>query len=221
MTPLERFLQEEIAAGSFPGGSALVASGDQVFAEAAAGDACVEPGREPATLETAYDLASLTKPLCTGALAACAGETLPLESAPGRYLPEWKRTRFEGITLEHLLTHTSGLAAWFPLYVRGEGAAAYRRTLGELEPEARPGERVTYSDLNFLVLGDILEVVLGASPGRVVRRPRRDARRLARPLPSHGAPLVCRHGKGRPFRARDDLGPGTRVRPLPGRRRTR
>ncbi len=163
MTPLERFLQEEIAAGSFPGGSALVASGDQVFAEAAAGDACVEPGREPATLETAYDLASLTKPLCTGALAACAGETLPLESAPGRYLPEWKRTRFEGITLEHLLTHTSGLAAWFPLYVRGEGAAAYRRTLGELEPEARPGERVTYSDLNFLVLGDILEVVLGAS----------------------------------------------------------
>ena len=38
-----------------------------------------------------------------------------------------------------LLTHTSGLPAWFPLYARGEGAAAYRRTLGEIEPEAPPG----------------------------------------------------------------------------------
>ena len=162
MTPLERFLQDEVAAGSFPGGCALVGSGDEVLAEAASGDASVEPEREPAAVDTVYDLASLTKPLCTGALVAAVGEALPLDAAPGRYLPEWKRTRFEGITLEHLLAHTSGLAAWYPLYVRGEGAAAYRRTLGELDPEARPGERVIYSDLNFLVLGDVLEVVLGA-----------------------------------------------------------
>ncbi len=161
MTPLEGFLQKEIAAGSFPGGSALVGSGDEVLSEAVAGEACVEPARETATLETLYDLASLTKPLCTGALVASAGGALPLESSPGRYLPEWKRTRFEGITIEHLLTHTSGLAAWYPLYVRGEGAPAYRRTLGELDPEARPGERVIYSDLNFLVIGDVLEAVLG------------------------------------------------------------
>ena len=162
MTPIERFLQDELAAGSFPGGCAVVGSGDEVLAEVAAGDSSVEPEREPAGVDTLYDLASLTKPLCTGALVAHVGGALPLDASPGRYLPGWKRTRFEGITLEHLLTHTSGLASWYPLYVRGEGAAAYRRTLGELDPEARPGERVIYSDLNLLVLGEILEVVLGA-----------------------------------------------------------
>ncbi len=162
MRPLERFLADEIEAGSFPGGVALAGSAGQVLEEAAAGNACVEPGREDASLSTLYDLASLTKPLCAGALAAAAASGLPLDSPPGRYLPDWRKTRFEGVTLERLLTHTSGLAAWYPVYVRGEGAAAYRRTLAELEPEARPGERVIYSDLNFLLLGDILENVLGA-----------------------------------------------------------
>ncbi len=162
MTPLEGFLAAEIEAGTFPGGVALVGSASEVLAEAAAGDACVEPSRDAAGAGTLYDLASLTKPLCTGALAAALGPGLALEAAPGRYLPEWKKTRYDGITLERLMTHTSGLPGWYPLYVRGEGAAAYRRTLAEMEPEAAPGERVIYSDLNFLVLGEILERVSGA-----------------------------------------------------------
>jgi CubicO group peptidase (beta-lactamase class C family) len=162
VTALDRFLAEEIEAGSFPGAVALVGTRDDVLAEAAAGAACVEPGRADAASDTLYDLASLTKPLCTGALVAHARDAIALESAPGRYLPDWKRSRYDGVTLGSLLTHTSGLPAWFPLYARGEGADAYRRTLAEIEPEARPGERVIYSDVNFLLLGDILEIVLGS-----------------------------------------------------------
>jgi CubicO group peptidase (beta-lactamase class C family) len=162
VTPLEDFLASEIEAGFFPGAVALVGTADDVLAETVAGDAAVEPARDAATVGTLYDLASLTKPLCTAALFAANAAALPLDAAPGRYLPEWKKTRYAGITLEHLFTHTSGLAAWYPLYVRGEGAQAYRRTLGEMEPEAAPGARVMYSDLNFLVLGEILEQVLGA-----------------------------------------------------------
>ena len=162
MTALAQYLESEIDAGSFPGGVALVGSHGDVLAEAAAGASCLEPGREEASPATLYDLASLTKPLCTGALAAAAGPALAFDAGPGRYLPAWKRTRYDGITVGSLLTHTSGLPAWFPLYARGEGAGAYRRTLAELEPEAKPGERVIYSDLNFLVLGDVLETVLGA-----------------------------------------------------------
>ncbi len=162
MTALGSFLEQEIAAGSFPGGVALVGSGDEVLGLAAAGHACLEPDRAAVSEETLFDLASLTKPLCTGALVAVAGERLALDGVPGHFLPEWKQTRFHGITLESLLTHTSGLAPWYPLYVAGEGAAAYRRTLSELEPEAAPGERVIYSDLNFLVLGEILERVHAA-----------------------------------------------------------
>ncbi len=162
MSALREFLGAEIEAGSFPGGAALVGSGSEVLEEAVAGRAALEPASADATAETLWDFASLTKPLCTGALVREAGRALPLEASPGRFLPEWKKTRFEGITLERLLTHTSGLAAWYPLYARGEGAPAYRRTLAEMEPEAAPGARVIYSDLNFLLLGEILEQTLGA-----------------------------------------------------------
>ena len=161
MTPVERFLAGEIEAGSFPGAVALVGSRDEVLAEAAAGAASLEPERADASAATLYDLASLTKPLCAGALAARAGSTLPLDAAPGRYFPGWKRTRYDGITVGSLLTHTSGLPAWFPFYARGEGADAYRRTLAEIEPEAKPGERVIYSDVNFLLLGELLEIAFG------------------------------------------------------------
>ena len=163
MSRLHEFLRLEIERGSFPGASALVGSADAILDEAVAGFASVEPVREPASADTLFDLASLTKPLAAAALVHAAGPALPLEAAPGRFLPEWKRTRFDGITIASLLTHTSGLAAWFPLYARGEGSAAYRRTLAELEPESRPGATVIYSDLNFVLLAQILETVLGAS----------------------------------------------------------
>jgi serine-type D-Ala-D-Ala carboxypeptidase len=162
VTPVEEFLAREVADGSFPGAVALVGSAQRVLEIAAAGHACVEPGEVDASVETLFDLASLTKPLSTGALAAVAAGALSLEATPGRYFDGWRKTRFDGITIEHLLTHTSGLAAWYPMYVRGEGAVAYRRTLSEMEPEAAPGERVIYSDLNFLLLGDILEQIFSA-----------------------------------------------------------
>ncbi len=188
MTALEAFLAAEITAGSFPGAAALIGSADAVFEEAAAGHASIEPSPRGVTPATLFDLASLTKPLCSGALVAAAGASLALDASPGRFLPEWKKTRFDGITLERLLTHTSGLAAWFPLYVRGEGAAAYGRTLAEMEPEEAPGERVIYSDLNFLVLTEVLERVYAAPLERAfaqtVARPSGSAARF---LPEAGA----------------------------------
>lgn len=163
MTAVADFLAAEIEAGSFPGASALVGSAEEVIEECFAGEAAIEPSPLALSAETLFDLASLTKPLCTGALVAAAGPGLPLDAPPGRFLPQWKKTRFDGITVENLLTHTSGLAAWYPLYARGEGREAYRRTLAQMEPEEAPGGRVIYSDLNFLLLTEILETVL-ASP---------------------------------------------------------
>jgi CubicO group peptidase (beta-lactamase class C family) len=157
------FLRAEIAKESFPGAVALVASGDAILEAAYAGNAAVEPETVPVEQETLYDLASLTKPLCAGELTRIAtGAGLSLELAPGVFLSGWKRTRYDGITLRMLLTHTSGLPAWYPLYARGEGAGAYRRTLCEIEPEERPGKTVIYSDLGFLVLGEVLEAFFSA-----------------------------------------------------------
>lgn len=157
---LSEFLRGEIEGGQFPGAAALVGSGDRVLESATQGHAAVRPEQAPLSAETLFDLASLTKPLVVGPLFARSG--LDPAASPGRFLPSWKATRYEGISLTSLLTHTSGLPAWYPLYARGEGAEAYRRTLATIEPAARPGSAVIYSDLNFLLLGDILELHYGA-----------------------------------------------------------
>lgn len=165
---LPGFLEEEIESGSFPGGSALVATRDRVLEEATAGRASVLPSDSPLEDTTLFDLASLTKPLCAGALAwEAVRNGLDLSAAPGRFFPAWKKTRFDGISLEMLLTHTSGLAAWFPVYTGGEGADAYRRTLAALEPETAPGAAVVYSDLGMIVFGEVLEAFFSGRIDRI------------------------------------------------------
>lgn len=191
MTPTALFLEAEIARESFPGGAALVGSSERILEMSAAGSAAVEPEIAAVSPDTVWDLASLTKPLCCGALArAAAGSGLALDLPPGFFFPAWKRTRYEGITLATLLTHTSGLPAWFPLYTRGEGARAYGRTLAELEPAAAAGSAVIYSDINFLLLGDVLEahfsMPLDRAFAELVAAPAGSAARFL-PDPTHPA----------------------------------
>ena len=192
MTALDDFLAREVEAGSFPGAVGLVGTADSVGEVSAAGDAVVEPERIPVTPDTLYDLASLTKPLVCGGLLAAARPRLDLGAAPGRYLPGWNATRFDGITIETLVAHTSGLPAWRPLYAQGEGPAAYRRSLAAIEPEARPGERVIYSDLNFLLLGDILETHFSAPLDAAFEDlVRREAGGAASFLPDRNLPIAA------------------------------
>jgi CubicO group peptidase (beta-lactamase class C family) len=167
MTPsaaISAFLAERISAGDFPSAVYLVAEhGDIAFAEAL-GNAVLEPNRIPATVETIYDLASLTKPLVTAQLCARrfeAGELLP-DASVSHYLPEFDRPDKKAITIRELLTHTSGLPAWRPLYILAEGEVD--RVLGaiaNLDLEYQPGTRVIYSDLGFITLGLLLERLTG------------------------------------------------------------
>ena len=192
MSSLAGFLERQIEEGAFPGGAALVGSSERVLEEARAGSAALNPDGPPDPVDgkTRFDLASLTKPLATAALVAAA-PGIDLASPPGRYFPGWKRTCYDGITIESLLTHTSGLPAWYPLYARGEGAEAYRRTLARIEPEARPGSAVIYSDLNFLLLGEILETYfsapLDAAYDEFVARPSASGARFRPPDPGQTA----------------------------------
>src|ERR1041385_880643 len=98
---VDDFLRREIDVGSFPGAVYAVGSYDRIEHENALGHAVVVPMRIPATLDTIYDCASLTKPLITTQLVLQRGL---LEKS------------FEGFSVRQLLTHTSGLRAWMPLY---------------------------------------------------------------------------------------------------------
>lgn len=169
---ISALLAERIDAGDFPSTVYLVLEkGRVVFAEAL-GEAVVEPYRIIATLDTLYDLASLTKPLVTGLLCARrieAGE-LTLDSAVAHYLPEFERTDRQMITVRQLLTHTSGLPAWRPLYILAEGERD--RAVGTIANEAleyQPGTRVLYSDLGFIALGFLLERMTGKRLAELAR----------------------------------------------------
>lgn len=161
---LSTLLQEHIDAGEFPSAVYLVADSEQIVFADALGHSVVEPYRLANKFDTIYDLASLTKPLVTGLLCARRIELgeLTLDSSVSHYLPEFDRTDKQMITVRELLTHTSGLPAWRPLYLltedqpdRAAGAIA------NLDLEYKPGTRVVYSDLGFIALGILLERMTG------------------------------------------------------------
>jgi serine-type D-Ala-D-Ala carboxypeptidase len=157
---LSALLTQHIEAGDFPSAVYLVAQGDEIIFSDALGHSVVEPYRIASSTQTIYDLASLTKPLVTGLLCSRwieLGE-LTLDSSVSHYLPEFERTDRQMITVRELLTHTSGLPAWRPLYLLAENEP--ERALGviaNLDLEYKPGTKVVYSDLGFIALGFLIE----------------------------------------------------------------
>ena len=161
---LSALLQQCIDADEFPSAVYLVADREQVVYTDALGHSVIQPYRLANKFDTIYDLASLTKPLVTGLLCSRRIELgeLTLDSSVSHYLPEFDRTDKQMITVRELLTHTSGLPAWRPVYLltedqpdRAAGAIA------NLDLEYKPGTRVVYSDLGFIALGILLERMTG------------------------------------------------------------
>jgi CubicO group peptidase (beta-lactamase class C family) len=147
-----RVLMQGIETGAMPGATVCVyADGACVWDEALG----TTDGQTPVQPATRYDLASLTKPLATGAtlLTLVEDGTLAL-------MEPADDAAFPGITLHHLLTHTSGLPSWTPCYERGEGKPA---ALAAIHDAARgePGGAYAYSCLGFIVLADRIERALG------------------------------------------------------------
>lgn len=170
---ISSMLGERIAAGDFPSAVYAVSRGGRVVLADALGDAVREPARHPATLDTIYDLASLTKPLSTGFLCAMQIERgLITPDAPvAEYLPEFARADKRLITIRQLLTHTSGLPAWRPLYLTTGGERErVLETIAAQPLEYEPGSRVVYSDLGFITLGLLLQRVFGATLAEIARR---------------------------------------------------
>lgn len=155
---IETFLSERIAAGDFPSAVYLVAERGDVVIRGALGHAVVEPERIDAKDDTIYDMASITKVLVTGLLAAQLVEQgeLSLDDHVCDLLPEFQREDKHGITVEQLLTHTSRLEAWRPLYLC---VADPSDVVSEIDRTRliEAGSGVTYSDLNFILLGKIIE----------------------------------------------------------------
>lgn len=155
---IDGYLADRVRAGEIPGAVWAIASPDGIVAEGAVGRAMVVPASRVATLDTIYDLGSLTKPLVTSLLFLLLHRDLGVSySDPARrFLPEIDRLDKRDITLEHLLTHTSGMPDWIPLYLNGRSMREYLAQVRERAPDTRPGTHVVYSCVGYIMLGEIL-----------------------------------------------------------------
>jgi serine-type D-Ala-D-Ala carboxypeptidase len=163
---ISRMLVTHVDEKAFPSAVYVVASKGNIVLADALGNAVCEPDVCTATLDTIYDIASLTKPLATGLLCAKFLERgeLALDQPVSHYLQEFNRSDKQSITLRHLLTHCSGLPAWRPLYALAKGGKELvMNIIVDLPLIYNPGTRVVYSDLGFITLGVILEKLTGLS----------------------------------------------------------
>ncbi|KXS56330.1 MAG: hypothetical protein AMR96_03295 [Candidatus Adiutrix intracellularis] len=175
------WLEQGVAAGAFPGAVARWGDPEGAFDTAIAGLQGCTRNRIPVTSDLRYDLASLTKILVTTSLAlifmgrGLLDLTRPLAAGPWPEFAKTARVPWDRLTPLHLLAHQSGLTAWQPFYRLGGADWTIRRAL-TLEairreiPLAEPGQRTIYSDLNFILLGFILEEIGGASLPELFRR---------------------------------------------------
>jgi len=120
---------------------------------------------------TFWDVASLTKVVATTPALMLLVEQgkVALDSPVVRYLPEFNSPGTSSITVRHLLTHTSGLRATLPLREAPDSAAALRMVLTTV-PVVAPGTRMVYSDLNAILLGEIVRHVSGQTLKRLEPR---------------------------------------------------
>ncbi len=115
----------------------------------------------PATAETIFDLASLTKVLSTTTLAMAAVEQgrLSVDDPVARWIAEWDGADRVAVTVGDLLEHASGLTAYLPFFndPHMRGRAEYQRAIATLPLEYEPRSQSVYSDLGFILLGFVLE----------------------------------------------------------------
>jgi serine-type D-Ala-D-Ala carboxypeptidase len=172
---VSEYLESQIARGAFPGAQYAIGEGRSIIHEGAVGLAVVEPERIPVTVDTIYDLASLTKPLVTSLLAVIHAErgVIDLSAAVNDYLDEFSDADKRRITLTELMTHTSGLPNWRPLYLEARTISDVPADIARLPAcsrDSKAASGLVYSDLNYILLGCVLERVIGEGLDRIAER---------------------------------------------------
>jgi uncharacterized protein YbbC (DUF1343 family)/CubicO group peptidase (beta-lactamase class C family) len=155
-------INSAIDAGQLPGAVLLIGHDGQVVYRKAYGSRALIPAREPMTVDTIFDLASLTKVLAT---TPCLMKLLEqgrirLDDPVTNYLPEFQGGH-SAITVRNLMTHFSGLRPDLDLTTPWSGYdTGIARALAD-KPAGPPGVRFAYSDINFILLGEIVHRLSG------------------------------------------------------------
>ena len=152
-------LRDAIAEHAFPAAAIELGRADGLLWRDVIGTLTYDEDSAAATPDTIFDLASLTKVISTTTLAmrAVDEQRLRLDDSVRRWLPEWRGADREQVTVGDLLTHSSGLSVYLPLFRDYSGRQEFQRAICELPLEYAPRSQSIYSDLGFMLLGFILE----------------------------------------------------------------
>jgi uncharacterized protein YbbC (DUF1343 family)/CubicO group peptidase (beta-lactamase class C family) len=162
---LDPIVEDAIAGQQIPGAVLVVGHDHQVVYRKAYGNRAVTPRREAMTLDTVFDCASLTKVVATTTAIMQLWELgkFRMNDPVAKYLPEFAQNGKQDITIRQLLVHYSGLAEDLDLTKKWANKDTAYRMAFELAPDRPPGSAFVYSDVNFVVLGALVERLSGES----------------------------------------------------------
>jgi CubicO group peptidase (beta-lactamase class C family) len=160
---IDTIVEAAIQRGDCPGAVVGVVHDDKMVYRKAFGNRALKPKEIAMTTDTIFDLASLTKPIATATsilLLIEKGKLKP-DDLVSQHWPEFKSNGKDKVTIEHLLLHTSGLTADNAIGDYAEGKAKAMERIAGLKLEAAPGTRFQYSDVGYIVLGELIERIGG------------------------------------------------------------
>ena len=159
---VDQAIHDAIADGKIPGGVLWAERKGQIYHKAY-GHRSLFPNREKMTPDTIFDLASLTKVIATAPAIAKLHELqkLNVNDHVAKYLPAFAQNNKESVTIQHLLTHSSGLRPGLSLQTDWNGRRAIQLACAETL-QTPPGSKFKYSDLNYILLGEIVQQVADA-----------------------------------------------------------
>jgi uncharacterized protein YbbC (DUF1343 family)/CubicO group peptidase (beta-lactamase class C family) len=162
---IEEITNKAIRAGQVPGAVILIGNREKVLYRGALGSRALKPKKLPMTLDTIFDVASLTKVIATTTAFMQLIETgkVSLDNPVAKHWPEFHTNGKEQITVRHLLTHYSGLRSGLDLKPDWSGYEEGLKKMVEEKPISIPGTVFTYSDINFQILGEVIQRISGQS----------------------------------------------------------
>jgi CubicO group peptidase (beta-lactamase class C family) len=163
MAGVDSAMERALAAKAFPGGVVAVGKDGALVHLRAFGRLSYDADAPEVRTDTIYDLASLTKVIVTATVAMILVDEgrLDLDRPVSAFLPRFRGPGKDRVTVLNLLTHSSGLDWWEPLYKDTKGKQAYVEKIEAMELKYPPGTKSLYSDLGLILLGEVLERVAG------------------------------------------------------------
>ncbi len=169
---IDHAVTKAIDDGQMSGCVVLIGRQNGIVFEKAYGNRCVEPEKERMTTDTLFDMASLTKPLATATSVMILLERgqLRLQDKVAKFFPEFAAKGKQDVTVEELLVHSSGLLPDNSLSDYSDGWNSAKAKICELGVLTEPGTHFKYSDVNYILLGKIVEAVAGEPEDQFTKR---------------------------------------------------